>query len=372
MHDEDRGSHQRSIHVLMAGGGTGGHVFPALAVAAELAKRGDTVSWVGRTQSMEENLVCAAGLAFHTLEAKPWVGKGLAAKIGAAATLMTSGLRGRSLVRSLGADVVLGTGGYVSTPALLGARLAGRRAFLLEPNAMAGAANRLASRWCEAAFVAYEETARQLKCEAHVSGIPVRGDFHEIDALPAGDPHLLILGGSQGALQINKLIPTVVRRLSSDGGFSGLEITHQTGRAHTASVEAAYSELGIAQSSKLKIVAFIADMAAAMARAHLVISRAGALVTAELAAAGRPAVLIPLTAAGAGHQRFNAEQMEGAGAAEVLADDEVTSTNLANMIERLLSDRSRLESMASAARSLATPDSAARIAEVLERVGGAA
>ena len=127
-----------------------------------------------------------------------------------------------SLVRRVAADVVLGTGGYVSTPAVLGARLAGRPVFLLEPNAVAGAANRLASKWCTAAFVAYEETARLLECEAVVSGIPVRRSFHEVDSLPTRDPHLLVLGGSQGALQINNLIPSVARRFSSDAGLAGL------------------------------------------------------------------------------------------------------------------------------------------------------
>jgi UDP-N-acetylglucosamine--N-acetylmuramyl-(pentapeptide) pyrophosphoryl-undecaprenol N-acetylglucosamine transferase len=371
MHDQKRGSHQKSIHVLMAGGGTGGHVFPALAIAAELRERGDEVSWAGRRQSMEEDLVRAAEIAFHPLEAKPWVGKGFAAKVGAVATLGASGLRGRSLVRRLDADVVLGTGGYVSTPALLGARLAGRPAFLLEPNAKAGAANRLASRWCEGAFVSYGDTVQQLKCAAHVSGIPVRREFHEIGSLPAGSPRLLILGGSQGARQINELIPGVVRRLRADGSFSDLQVHHQTGRAHAVTVEAAYTDNGIEQDASLKIVPFIDDIAAAMAAAHLVISRAGALTTAELAAAGRPAILIPLTAAGAGHQRFNAEQMTSAGAAVMLAGDDVDSTHLGDTIARLLDDRLELESMASSARLLARPDSAERIAAVLERAGGA-
>ena len=228
MHDEDRGKSQQPIHILMAGGGTAGHVYPALAIAAELAERGDVVSWTGRASSMEETLVRAAELPFHALEAKPWVGKGPAAKAGAVATLMASSLRARSLVRRVAADVVLGTGGYVSMPAVLGARLAGRPVFLLEPNAVAGSANRLASKWWKAAFVAYEETARLLECEAVVSGIPVRRSFHEVDSLPAQDPHLLILGGSQGALQINNLIPSVARRLS--GACHG----QRDGRAHGA------------------------------------------------------------------------------------------------------------------------------------------
>ena len=287
-------------------------------------------------------------------------------------------------MRRLAADVVLGTGGYVSTPALLGARLAGRPVFLLEPNASAGTANRIASRWCKAAFVAHESTARLLACEAVVSGTPVRRSFHEVGPLPVRDPHLLVLGGSQGAVQVNELIPSVVRRLLSEAG-TRLGITHQTGRAHLESVRAAYSdlgladfgvaELGLAQGSKLEpklepkleIVPFIDDMAAAMAKAQLVISRAGALAIAELGAAGRPAILIPLTAAGAGHQRLNAEQMASAGAAVVLVDGEVTAKNLTDTIAQLLNDRLRLESMALSARSLATPAAAAQISEALER-----
>jgi len=393
MHDEDRGKRQESIHILMAGGGTGGHVYPALAIAAELAERGNLVSWIGRPSSMEETLVRAADVPFHTLEAKPWVGKGLAAKAGAVATLMASSLRARSLVRRLAADVVLGTGGYVSTPALLGARLAGRPVFLLEPNAVAGWANRIASRWCKAAFVAHEDAARLLACETVVSGTPVRRSFHEVDPLPAQDPHLLVLGGSQGAVQINDVMPSVVRRLSSAAGLAGLSITHQTGRADLASVRTAYCDLGMAdlgmadlgrvQSPKLEsklelmveprveptveIVPFIDDMAAAMAKAQLVVSRAGALAIAELGAAGRPAILIPLTAAGAGHQRFNAERMADSGAAVVLAGEEVTAKNLGDTIAQLLSDRPRLESMALSARSLAKPAAAAEISEALER-----
>jgi len=354
----------------MAGGGTGGHVFPALAIASELAERGQGVSWVGRPASMEEAMVSAAGVEFHALGARPWVGKGAAAKLGAAATLATSTLRARSLVRRLGVDCVLGTGGYVSVPAVLGARLAHRPAFLLEPNAVAGAANRFASRWCRAAFVARAEAGRLLRCEAVVSGIPVRESFHEIGALHAGDPQLLILGGSQGALQINELMPRVVRRLRGQASVR-LRILHQTGRAHIESVKRAYSQLGLEQGPQLRITAFIENMASAMATAHLVISRAGALTTAELAAAGRPSILIPLLGAGAGHQRSNAERMERAGAAVALVDEEVSADVLSEAIERLIEDPRRLKTMAAAARSQATPDAAARIATILQQVGGA-
>lgn len=372
MHDEDRDKRKQSMHVLMAGGGTGGHVYPALAIAAELFERGHTVSWAGRASSMEEALVRKADIAFYSLNAKPWVGKGPVAKARAVATLAVSSLRARALVRRLGSEVVLGTGGYVSTPALLGAKLARRPAFLFEPNAEAGAANRLASRWCEAAFVAHADTARRLDCEAVVSGIPVRGSFHEVGPLPARDPHLLILGGSQGALQINELLPPVVRRLATESDLTRIGITHQTGQAHLASVRSAYASVELPPGAELEIVPFIDDMAAAMARAHLVISRAGALATAELGAAGRPAILIPLTAAGGGHQRFNARQIANAGAGLVLEDDELSVSVLTETIAGLLGDRERLESMASAARSLATPDAARNIVDALERTRGAA
>lgn len=372
--DGEPGGHSKAIHVLMAGGGTGGHVFPALAVAAELERRGHRVSWAGRARSMEYKLVTAAGLDFHELPAHPWVGQGLGSKAGAAITLLTSSLRGRALVRTTAADAVLGTGGYVSTPAVLGARLAGRPAFLLEPNARAGAANRLAARWAKAAFVAHETTARDLSCEVEVSGIPVRADFHEIGPLPEGNAHLLILGGSQGAQQLNQLIPTVVARLVAESELPGLTVTHQTGGAHVDSVRAAYRTHGVDIDGAVSVVPFIEEVAAAMTRAHLVVSRAGALATAELAAAGRPAVLVPLLGAGAGHQRLNAERVQESGGAIVPSGHELDAGEFGDAVMGLLRDRSRLLAMSLSARALAQPRAASRIAEAVVRgaLGGSA
>lgn len=372
--DGEPGGQSKAIHVLMAGGGTGGHVFPALAVAAELERRGHRVSWAGRARSMEHKLVTAAGLDFHELPAHPWVGKGLVSKVGAAITLLTSSLRGRVLVRRTAADAVLGTGGYVSTPAVLGARLAGRPAFLLEPNARAGAANRLAARWAKAAFVAHETAARDLSCEVEVSGIPVRADFHEIGPLPDGNAHLLILGGSQGAQQLNQLMPMVVARLVAESELLGLTVTHQAGGVHVDSVRAAYREHGVDIDGAVSVVPFIEDVAAAMTRAHLVVSRAGALATAELAAAGRPAVLVPLLGAGAGHQRFNAERVQESGGAIVLSGHQLDAGEFGDAVMGLLRDRPRLVAMSLSARALAQPRAAARIAETVVRgaLGGSA
>lgn len=367
MHDDQVATNNESIHVVLAGGGSAGHVYPALAIAAELAERGHAVSWVGRTSSMEERLVVASGVPFHGLPAKPWLGKSPVAKLAAVGTLLTSSVRARSLLGRVGADVVLGTGGYVAAPAVVAARFTGRPAFLLEPNVVAGAANRFVSRWCRAAFVAHEETGRRLACEAVVSGIPVRRDFYEIGALPAGSPRVLVLGGSQGARQINELLPRVVRRLESEG-HGDFAVVHQTGGTHFETVSEDYRKLGV-ETGRVEIVPFIEDVAAEMARAHLVISRAGAVSTAELGAAGRPQVLIPLTSAGAGHQRFNAERMERAGAARVLADAQVTTDRLFEVLAELLGDRAQLEAMATAARKQATSSAAAEIAQALERAG---
>lgn len=368
--DGDKSADTPAVHILMAGGGTGGHVFPALAVAAQLEKRGHRVSWAGRAGSMEEALVREAALPFHALDARPWVGKGLAGKVSAALTLVRSSLRGRALVQRVDPDAVLGTGGYVSVPAVLGARLARTPSFLLEPNAHAGSANRLAARWASGSFVAYESVSRQLACAVEVTGIPVRSSFHCVGPLPAGDPHVLILGGSQGALQLNELLPGLVSGLRSRPGLTNLTVTHQTGAAHIASVETAYGELGVETGRSVAVVPFIDDVAAAMARAHLVISRAGALATAELAAAGRPSVLVPLLAAGGGHQRFNAERMEAAGAALALTEEDLDAARLGDEIAALLTDRSRLEAMSSSARALGNPEAAKRIADALIQAGG--
>ncbi len=360
-------------HVLLAGGGTGGHVFPALAVAAELAQRGWAVSLAGGKSGLEERLAKEQGVAFHALPARPLLGKGRVAQALALATLGRSALAARRLIRRLDARVVIGTGGYVSAPAILGARLAGRPVLLLEINARAGTANRWFSRYADAALLAYGETARELACPSEVTGTPVRPAFFEVPPLSSSaaaakrPPHLLVLGGSQGARQLNELVPValaVVARASLARGVEGLEITHQCGRAHLEAAQAAYVAADV-ESAFVRVTPFLEDVAGAMAAADLVICRAGAMTVAEVAAAGRPAVFIPLAVA-AGHQLDNARELVEAGADRLLPPAEASNERLAAMVAELLADRAALAAMGEAARRLARPDAAARIADQAE------
>src|SRR6185295_1793001 len=218
----------RARHALLAGGGTGGHVFPALAVGEELAARGWTISYAGSSQGLEARLVPARGWAFNALPARPFLGRGLGAKLGALTLLVRSGLAARRLVRRLSVDAVLGTGGYASAPAVAGARLAGRPVLLLALNARAGFANRALSRCATAAAVAWEATRRDLKCPVVVTGVPVRPAFFALPrALPDGPPRLLVLGGSQGAQQMNRALPEAARILLER--IPDLAIVHQAG-----------------------------------------------------------------------------------------------------------------------------------------------
>ncbi len=361
-------------HALLAGGGSGGHVFPGLAIAEELERRGWRVSWAGSGRGLEARLVGARQIPFHALPARPVVGQGLAGKLRAAATLARSAWSARSLVRRLSTRVVVGTGGYVSAPAVVGARLASRPAFLLEPNAEAGMANRWLSRWANEAAVAFDATRAQLACPAHTTGVPVREAFFHTDReLSVGPPwRLLVLGGSQGARQINQLIPDALSLLAAS--FGELVVCHQTGDGHVEPTREAYRAAGLramedaedaeSASARFEVVSFLDDMAAAMARSHLVISRAGAITLAEICATGRPSVLLPLVLAG-GHQAGNAQRLADHGAAEVVPPD-ATAEDLVHLLEGLLADGGRLRGMAEAAGLLARAGAAQRIADRLE------
>ncbi len=357
-------------HALLAGGGTGGHVFPALAVAEELLRRGWRVSFAGGAMGLEARLVPARGIPFHALPAKPLVDKRSGEKVRALVTLGRSALAARRLVRTHCVDAVLGTGGYVSGPAVLGAWLARRPVLLLEPNARAGVANRWLSRFAKGAAAGYASVRGDLRCPVWLTGVPVRPDFFAVPrALPEGPPRLLVLGGSQGARQLNEALPPAVAAAAR--ALPGLTVLHQAGARHVEPTRAAYEAAGLATGAAgpVEVVPFLDDVAGAMSSSHLVLSRAGAIATAELCAAGRPSLLVPLTISKA-HQVENARLLAEAGAAELLAGADVTSERLAALLRDLLADRARLTRMAEAARSLARPGAAAAIADRLEEIAG--
>jgi UDP-N-acetylglucosamine--N-acetylmuramyl-(pentapeptide) pyrophosphoryl-undecaprenol N-acetylglucosamine transferase len=348
---------------LLAGGGSGGHVFPALAVGDELARRGWSVSMAGSPAGMEARLAAERGLPFVPLRARPLLGKSLWAKLAAVATLALSTLSARRAIRDGGFDLVVGTGGYASAPAVLGGRFARRPTILIEPNAEAGLANRWASRFADAAAVAYESTAARLRCLSWVTGVPVRAAFFEIAPLRAdGKPRLLVLGGSQGSLRINRLMPEVLTPLFAS--MPELSVLHQCGEAHLEATLAAYRAAGL-ETPRLRVVAFVDSVPAAMAAVDLVVSRAGAITLAEICAAGRPAVLLPLVAAGA-HQVANARLLAEADAASVIEDFALDADRLRLELATLLGDRSRLARMGDNARRLAHPQAAAAIVDRIE------
>jgi UDP-N-acetylglucosamine--N-acetylmuramyl-(pentapeptide) pyrophosphoryl-undecaprenol N-acetylglucosamine transferase len=339
----------------LAGGGTGGHVMPALAVGEELRARGWRVSFVGSGRELERRLAEARGFPYEALAARPVVGRRPRERAAAAWTLLRSALAARRLARRQSVDLVVGTGGYASAPAVLGARLAGSPALLVEPNARAGAANRFLSRLASGAALGYASARGDVRCPAWVTGVPVRPEFHVVPpGLPAPPPRLLVLGGSQGARQLNELLPAALALLGDPP-----RVMHQCGERHLETTRAAYAAAGLG-GQRVELAPFLADVAGAMADAHLVVSRAGAMTLAELCAAGRPALLVPLRLAG-GHQEENARLLERAGAARLLAT--ATPEGLAAALADLLGDAGRLAGMAAAARSLARRDAATAIAD---------
>lgn len=353
-------------HALLAGGGSGGHVFPALALADELRQRGWQVSFTGRAAGLEERLAREREIPFHPLPARPFLGRGLVAKAGALATLARSAWAASGLVRRVGADVVVGTGGYVSAPAVVGARLARRPVLLVEPNARPGVANRTLSRLATEAATGYAEAAAHLRCPSTTTGVPVRAAFFTVSPqLPAEEARLqlLVLGGSQGARQVNELMAMAAPELLAR--FPALAIVHQAGPDNVAVTRALY-EAAKADPARVTVEPFLDDVAGAMAASHLLVSRAGAITLAEICAAGRPSLLVPLAIAEA-HQVDNARALAAAGAAELVtpAEAKAGAAAFASRLAALLADRARRIAMARAARALARPGAAAAMADRL-------
>jgi len=370
MVDEIRERDPVHPRVLLAGGGSAGHVFPALAIGDELARRGWRVSFAGNPAGMEAELVNARGIEFVPMAARPLVGRGAAARVRALETLARSARAARRWIHQQDVRAVVGTGGYASAPAVVGARWARRPALLVEPNARPGVANRWLSRFASVAAVAYEETGRELRCDCFVAGVPVREAFFDVPALPDEPvPRVLVLGGSQGSRRLNLLLPPTATRVLES--VPGLTVVHQCGEKNLDETLELWKAEGEEVAARVEVVPFIDDVIAAVASASILVSRAGAITLAEICAAGRPSVLVPLALA-SGHQRENAGHLESRGAAEVLDEVEATPRALAEKLARLLSDSAALGEMARRARGLARPGAAAAIADRVESLAATA
>lgn len=359
-----KGAPLANLRVIIAGGGTGGHIIPALAVARELTARFNAeILFVGTPRGMEGRLVPAAGFPLHLIEVGQLKNVSLATRMRTFAALPRSIFACRRLIREFGPGVVFGVGGYASGPAMAAAIQLGVPSMVFEPNAMPGLANRLVGKRVQAAAVNFPSAARWFAhCE--VTGIPVRPEFFGL-ALPPPEsaPHLLIFGGSQGARIFNVSLPPLMPSLLD--AIPGLTVLHQAGARQEQSTQAAYTATG-ADRARWQVAAFLDDMPARFAEAHLVLARSGASSVAELAAAGKPSLLVPFAAAADQHQKRNAEAMVEAGAAMMLEEPDLqVSGRLLDALIALLRDPRRLSAMGSAARNQAHPDAAARIAERL-------
>jgi UDP-N-acetylglucosamine--N-acetylmuramyl-(pentapeptide) pyrophosphoryl-undecaprenol N-acetylglucosamine transferase len=352
-----------SARFLVAGGGTGGHVTPALALAEELVAHGEEVLILGSERGLETGLVPAAGFALVALPSQQFVGRSLAQRARASLALVRTTAAAWRVLRRFRPDLVISVGGYAAAPAVLAAALSRTPLAILEPNAIPGRVNRLAARLARRVFLGLEAAGACLSVRRErlrAFGVPLRRALRE--SFGAGTPRrrpappfrLLVFGGSQGARQLNRAMQEALAHLQG----LPLDVFHQTGAAERDAVAESYAAAGVAA----RVVAFEPDMPARYRWADLAVCRAGALSVAELALAGLPAILVPLASAADDHQNENAKALEAAGAARRLDPRTLGAKELADAIAALCADPDGLVAMGRRAAALARPDAAARIA----------
>jgi UDP-N-acetylglucosamine--N-acetylmuramyl-(pentapeptide) pyrophosphoryl-undecaprenol N-acetylglucosamine transferase len=353
----------KPLRVVIAGGGTGGHLYPGISVARELRRRypDAIVTFAGTSRGIESRVVPREGFELDLLRSAGVKAVSPAALARAISLLPLSAIDAWSILSRRTPDVVLGVGGYSSGPVMLLAALRRMPTLLLEQNAVPGLTNKILAPVVSAAAVTFASTASYFGRRAFVAGNPVRPEFFENTTAEAqsGPPRILIFGGSQGAHAINMAMVEAAPRLAAHPG--GLAITHQTGERDLERVREGYRRARL----EARVEPFLYTMDREMKTADVVICRAGATTLAELTAAGRPAVLVPLPTAADDHQRKNAEAVAAGGAAEVLEQSQMTGDRLADRIIALASDPARRTAMSDAARRLAKPD-AARV--IVDRV----
>jgi UDP-N-acetylglucosamine--N-acetylmuramyl-(pentapeptide) pyrophosphoryl-undecaprenol N-acetylglucosamine transferase len=351
------------VKLLVAGGGTGGHVFPAVAVAKEWLKRnkGREVVIVGTARGFEARLVPAAGLPFETLRVRGLKGIG-GLRLVRNLAVLPLGLRDAfGVLRRHRFAAALGVGGYASGPMMLAAILGGVPAVLFEPNVQPGFTNSVLGRLVRRVAVAHEETARRWPAKAVVTGCPVRDEFFAAPDLACEPPlRLLVTGGSQGSRLINRAMAGALDHLAAKK--DELSVVHQTGERDFEEVRREYERRGFAADVR----PFFDDMPSRFGQADLIVCRSGAITVAEVAAAGRAAIFVPFGAATDSHQLRNAQAMERAGAGRVVVETELTPERLANEILRFAGEPQRLVEMGKRARALGRPRATAAIVDLIE------
>ena len=356
------------MKLLIAGGGTGGHVFPALAVAREWLDRGAgrEVLFVGTLRGIEVKLVPAAGFQLETIRSAGLKGMGAIRFMRNFAQLGPALWDSAAILRRHRFAAAFGVGGYAAGPMMLTAAVRGLPSVVFEPNAEPGFTNRILAKMSTRIATGYPSVAQRFGSRAVMTGCPVRPEFFDLAPLTPAPPYrLLITGGSQGSHLINRAVAAAVGLLASQK--DRLEMMHQTGERDYDEVRLAYAQSGF----RAEVAPFFTNMAERFSQADLIVCRSGAITVAEVAAAGRAALFIPFGAATDSHQLRNAQEMVKAGAARLLTESELTGERLASEILALTGDPATLAELAARARQLARPFAARDIVTLIEGIARA-
>jgi UDP-N-acetylglucosamine--N-acetylmuramyl-(pentapeptide) pyrophosphoryl-undecaprenol N-acetylglucosamine transferase len=350
---------------VIAAGGTGGHIVPGIALAHEIRsqRHGTLVAFVGTANGLEGKLVPQAGFPLELVDAAGFVGKTIGRQIGALAKVPKGFLEARALLKKYRARVVIGVGGYVTVPVLTAARSLGIPTLIHESNAIPGVANKFLNKFATKTAVGLPDANAYFKRPGVVTGTPVRSEFFAIPPLDpaAATRRVLVFGGSQGSRVMNRGMARAGVLLEK----TGIEVVHQTGDQDLVATRQRYTRVPV----NWKLVPFLPRMWEEMAWADLVVCRAGALSVAELAAAGRPAILVPFIGGG-NHQIYNAKALYQRGAAALMEERNLTAENLAGAITEKLQDREKLVLMGQKAKALAKPDAVKELAKLVFSLDG--
>ena len=356
------------MRALIAAGGTGGHIYPGIAVAGEIMRRDpkSVVRFVGTAHGLEKRLVPESGFELSIIESTGLKNVGFAAKVRGLIVLPKSFFAARRVIRDFRPGIVIGAGGYVSGPVLLAASLMGLPTLGMDSNALPGWTNRVLARFVDKAAVSFQEALGYFRGKGVLTGNPVRKEFFEIPAKQRDSSRfaLLVFGGSQGARAINEAMIAALPQLASRK--ASLHVTHQTGQGEYEKVRAGYEAAGWSDNADVK--PYIDSMMSEFANADLIICRAGATTSAELVAAGKAAIMIPFPLAADDHQRKNAEALQAAGAARMILQKDLSGTRLAAEISSLMTAPDELDRMETASRKLARRDAAAVTVDLMEEL----
>lgn len=354
------------MKVLIAAGGTGGHIYPGIAIANEIMRRDETneILFVGTVRGLEKKIVPDNGFQLSLINSSGLKNAGIVGKIKGLSVLPKSFLEARAILKQFRPHVVVGAGGYVSGPVLLMAAIMGVPTLVMDSNALPGFTNRQLARFVDKAALTFDAALPFFGKKGAVTGNPVREEFFDVPEKQLGSEfHVLIFGGSQGARPINAAMAAALKHLEDYAGK--LTITHQTGESDFESVRMAYADSKFANSD---VRPFISDIFVEFAKADLLICRAGATTCAEVAAAGKAAIMIPFPGAADDHQRKNAEALVEKGAARMILQADLSGETLANEIRSLAEQPEIITAMSSAARKMSRPDAASAAVDIIEEL----